>query len=54
MFIIIVEEANENVELAEEAAIVVAAEHPVLLMRGLALSQSPTVYQALDGILPLR
>lgn len=49
-----VEEMDEDIDLAEEAAMMVANEHPELLVRGLALAQSPTVSQALDGILPFR
>lgn len=53
-FIFPVEEMDEDIDLAEEAAMMVANEHPELLVRGLALAQSPTVSQALDGVLPFR
>lgn len=45
---------EEDIELAEEAAMLVANEHSSLLVRGLALAQIPTISQALDGILPFR
>jgi len=41
-------------EEVEEAALQVALQHPELLAPGLALSQQPSVTQALDGVLPLR
>ena len=41
-------------ELVDEVARETVAAHSVLLRGGLALSQQPTVSQALDGLIPFR
>ena len=41
-------------ELADEIARETVSAHSALLRGGLALSQQPTVSQALDGVIPFR
>nr|AOV18880.1 myc binding protein 2 [Lymnaea stagnalis] len=47
------EEIDEDMEIIEEGARVVFENHSSLLEKGFALSQPPTIYQALEGNLPL-
>ncbi|XP_074101339.1 MYC binding protein highwire isoform X2 [Cotesia typhae] len=46
------EEVEDNVKIAQETARKIFAAHSSLLGRGFALATSPTVTQALDGVLP--
>lgn len=48
------EEVEDNVKIAQETARKIFADHSSLLGRGFALATSPTVTQALDGVLPFR
>lgn len=48
------EEAEGDVEIAEIVAQQTLAAHGSLLSKGLALSNPPSVTQALDGVLPFR
>ncbi|XP_035827428.1 E3 ubiquitin-protein ligase MYCBP2 isoform X3 [Aplysia californica] len=48
------EEVDDDLEVIEEGARVVFESHTSLLEKGFALSQPPTIYQALEGNLPLR
>ncbi|XP_059170813.1 E3 ubiquitin-protein ligase MYCBP2-like isoform X4 [Physella acuta] len=47
------EEVDEDMEIIEEGARIVFENHSSLLEKGFALSQPPTIYQALEGNLPL-
>ncbi|GFN82137.1 myc binding protein 2 [Plakobranchus ocellatus] len=47
------EEVDEDIEVIEEGAMIVFQNHSSLLEKGFALSQSPTIYQALEGNLPI-
>ncbi|XP_062904556.1 E3 ubiquitin-protein ligase MYCBP2 isoform X16 [Mobula hypostoma] len=46
-------EVEEDLEILEESALQVCKNHAGLLGKGLALSRSPTILEALDGNLPL-
>ncbi|XP_055893471.1 E3 ubiquitin-protein ligase MYCBP2-like isoform X4 [Biomphalaria glabrata] len=47
------DEVDEDLEVIEEGARIVFENHSSLLEKGFALSQPPTIYQALEGNLPL-
>jgi hypothetical protein len=48
------EEAEEDMDLANDTAKRTFSLHSTLLGRGFSLSSPPTVAQALDGVLPYR
>lgn len=48
------EEVEEDLELMQETAKRIFSVHSTLLGRGFALASPPTVFQALDGVLPFR
>ena len=48
------DEVDDDLEVIEEGARTVFESHTSLLEKGFALSQPPTIYQALEGNLPLR
>ncbi|XP_041438375.1 E3 ubiquitin-protein ligase MYCBP2 isoform X5 [Xenopus laevis] len=47
-------ELEEDLEIVEEAALQVCKTHSGILGKGLALSHSPTILEALEGMLPLQ
>eukprot|EP00079_Xenopus_tropicalis_P033557 XP_017947328.1 PREDICTED: E3 ubiquitin-protein ligase MYCBP2 [Xenopus tropicalis] len=53
-FIFIGSELEEDLEIVEEAALQVCKTHSGILGKGLALSHSPTILEALEGSLPLQ
>lgn len=54
LLMVIGEEAEGDIEIAEIVAQQTLAAHGSLLSKGLALSNPPTVSHALDGVLPFR
>ena len=46
-------ELEEDLEILEEASLQVCKSHSGILGKGLALSHSPTILEALEGNLPL-